>query len=320
MYEINRSVALENHSQIQKIVTNSKSQVNYIMNNITFGSIVFGENDNQFWIKKINNFVCSQNESNSTPTRASGLFVVKEDHARHDGEEFLLFKKELTKDRMNLLFRNREETLEIESKWLLYEDSQVISRQDKLTNISDNGIVVKGFLSRFAFSHGEYDIYSQQSRWGRENQGDWSNLSSGTLRLGTRWGRTSEGGTPFAAIRERYSQGAIAFHIVPKGNWTMLFQNLTVFNSIPMMILELGQSDMDMNWPLAAGETLIAPEILIQPLKDKDIHSGTADIHQVINKRSFAPVRNSLPVSYNCWLDKMDVLEVPRLRRQLSGG
>ena len=71
MYEINRSVALENHSQIQKIVTNSKSQVNYIMNNITFGSIVFGENDNQFWIKKINNFVCSQNESNSTPTRAS---------------------------------------------------------------------------------------------------------------------------------------------------------------------------------------------------------------------------------------------------------
>ncbi|NLZ62261.1 MAG: hypothetical protein GX902_00500 [Lentisphaerae bacterium] len=208
-------------------------------------------------------------------------------------------------------------TVAIQSVWKLCPQSGLFSRRDRICNTSSASIVLRRFLARFPFAAGDYEVYAQHSRWGRESQGQWCAFNSGTLKLAHRWGRTTEGGAPYAAVREKYCRHALALHVIPNGKWCLKFRQYGFSNLKPMLIAELGQDDEDFQLTLAPGESFEAPEILLQLLPGREVESGTAELHRYLLEH-LAPAVPPLPVVYNTWLDRMTTLEVPRLRQQLA--
>ena len=75
----------------------------------------------------------------------------------------------------------------------------------------------------------------------------------------------------------------------------------------PPLTLETGLEEEQLSYVLAPGETLSAPELLIQELPDRQVHSGTVALHRYANKNLSGKDR-PLPVVSNTWLDKMTVL------------
>lgn len=249
--------------------------------------------------------------------QAAGLFLLAFGRTRLEGWHWRCVGVQARADEIVFTLRDREERVELHSVWRCDPDCRITSRRDTVKNLGRESLTVRRFLARLPLASGDYEVYSQHSRWSKENQGAWSDFPSGMLRLTTRWGRTTEGGVPFAGLRGRYNSAALAFHILPEGNWMMRFHKEGFSNYKTYMNAEFGQSDEDFEYELRPGATLATPEILIQELPGREIASGSALLHRYALNQLAPPCRD-YPVVYNTWLDKMTVLKPERLRRQLD--
>lgn len=200
------------------------------------------------------------------------------------------------------------------------EKCNILSRRDTLENIGKTPLVIRRYLTHSAFQCGEYEICSQRSLWGEESQSSFQTIRSGKVELATRSGRFCEGSTPYAVIRETYSDHALAFHLFPVGNYTMRFTALNTDGSasFPNLFAECGHSDDNLHLTLEPGEEFSAPEILMQILPTREIRSGVPALNAYLNKRFPSRDEKYFPVVYNTWLDRMTKLDVPRLERQLE--
>ena len=210
-----------------------------------------------------------------------------------------------------------DHSFSVRTVFTLDAENAIISRKDTLVNTSGTELEILRFNARMSFTSADYEIYTQQSRWGLENQGQWTPLNAGAVELNARRGRWTEGGTPFAAIRSSEGSRALAFHLIPNGDYCMRFSLPAYSTYKPALTLETGLEEEQLSYVLDPGEEMTSPELLIQELPDREVYSGTASLHRYANK-NFVGEERSLPVVYNTWLDKMTVLEVPRLRRQLA--
>ena len=246
-----------------------------------------------------------------------GLVSLRTDEGLFDGGELIFEGAREEKDLLELSFRSPGSTFRVKSTWTFHAASGVLSRKDVFLNIGNSPRTVRRFFPKLVFQSGDYSLYSQQSRWGMESQGVWRDLFCGSIELRSRLGRWTEGGTPFAALRTEESCGALAFQLIPNGDYLMRFTASVVSTMKPHCLFQYGLSDDFLEAQVLPGETLEAPELLIQQLPTREAYSGSAMLHRYANE-CLCPPWKPLPVLYNTWLDVMGDLDVPRMRRQLQ--
>lgn len=224
-----------------------------------------------------------------------------------------------TGSRRLLRFRDENGKLEITITLTFDAATRIMSRRDTLRNLTKEPIMLRTYLARFPFNHGEYEVYGQRSIWAAESVGNWNRLHNGAIVFNSREGRWAESSTPFAVLRDSYSSHALAFFVMAMGDWQIRFaaDASTGAGKLTEMNVEAGLNDAGLQLELAPKENWDAPEILIQVLPGREAWSGTAACHEYLNRR-FPPRPGHAPVVYNTWLDRMDELSVPRLERQLA--
>ncbi|MBO4630709.1 MAG: alpha-galactosidase [Lentisphaeria bacterium] len=220
-------------------------------------------------------------------------------------------------NRKKILWSDDKKSLEIISEIVYEPETKVISRRDTLRNTGKKTLSVRRYLARFPFNRGEYELYSQQGRWRRESVGAWHKLLDSKAELSSREGRWCEGSAPYAVLRDSYSTHALAFMVCPEGDWVLRFSAASELGKLNDMTVEAGLSDDRLALKLAPGETWTAPEVMVQILPTRELESGTALMNRYLNHRFPARPGHS-PVLYNTWLDQLNVLDVPRLERQLK--
>ena len=211
-------------------------------------------------------------------------------------------------------------TLKITQYLEFDERNEILSRRDVLENTGKAPLTLRQYFSLIPFQCGEYELFTQRSLWGEESQGQWETLRNGKRELSTRPGRFCEGSTPYAVLRDTYNRHALAFLLLPAGDYAMRFSVLNPEGSasLPNVFCQCGMSDDHWKMTLAPGEQWEAPELLIQILPGREAESGCAAINNYLNSRF--PIRDEklFPVVYNTWLDRMNKLDVDRMTRQLE--
>ena len=210
--------------------------------------------------------------------------------------------------------------IHIDSRWQLDADTGVWSRSDTLENVGQEMVILNRCLARFVFAPDHYEVYNQGSRWCNENQGRWQRLSHGTLVLRSEGGRTTQGGTPYVALRPVGASRGVAFHVLPRGNWTIRVRTRTASGgeALPFTVVELGLADESLRLEIPPGGTLSLPEILIQGLPEGQVHLAAPRLHEYVVAHKLGSAKKTTPLVYNTWFDTFEELDVQRLSRQLQ--
>ena len=280
---------------------------------------IFGLDGKRAWLRELGGVGFGTDGLDTGPRHTQGLAVVNTASGRLEAEDWICLSA--AADGANgavLRLQAADSGLELESHWTADPASGVVSRRDRLTNRGPVAVTVLRCLARLGLPVGDWEIYAQESRWCHESQGGWLPLPPGALQLGCAWGRTAQGGTAFAAIRPVGGGAGLACHVVPVGNWVIRFRGHTQGDSLPFVSVELGLADDNLHFELAPGTTFDLPEILLQAMPVGDVAAAAPDLHRFLLRRDYAQAKPYAPIVFNTWFDEFEILDVPRLRRQLA--
>ena len=252
------------------------------------------------------------------PARVQGSFALNTDSGRFEGADWHCAA--LSEHEGGAMLRQAVSggALELVSAWAVDAATGVVSRNDSLSNTGRETAIVRRCLARFCLPAGNYEVYFQQSRWCNENQGAWQALRAGELALRCAPGRSAQGCTPYACIRNVETRRGLAVHVLPCGNWVIRFSAAPAADSLPFVAVELGLSDENLRLALRPGESLALPGLLFQELPGGEPHLAAPALHEHMLARHFSKAKPEAPVVYNTWFDEFELLDVPRLRRQLA--
>ena len=280
---------------------------------------IFIESQNGVFLSQLLGRYCGICARDEGPERIRGLFALVVGGEGIEWQRFLLKESSFSESAARVLWAVDGVPLELETTWKLDTQSGVWSRQDVLRNTGSGSVTIDRCLSRFSFTPGTYEVYSQASRWCHENQGAWVGLEHGGLVYRSEGGRTSQGTTPFICLRGADDRGGVAFHLVPQGNWVIQVNACALGNdSLPGLVLEMGLSDDNLRYALLPGETLELPEIWLYHLDGSEPHQGIDRFHQHLLGDLDQTRKPFAPVVYNTWFDDFDFLDLGRLRQQLK--
>jgi alpha-galactosidase len=190
---------------------------------------------------------------------------------------------------------------------------------DTIHNDGDRMVCIEAVAARFALTPGCYEAHTQDSQWGTENVMCRRILGPEALELSCRGGRTAERSTPYLCLSERESQQAVAFHLIPQGNWCIrVIPSAAVGQLVPQRVVELGPKDVDLTFALSPNQAWTLPEILVQSLPGMHPEGGAPRLHQYLLATESCRRRRDLPFVYNTWGDATDTLDLGRLRIQLT--
>ena len=282
---------------------------------------VFSRATGRFWIERLCGLTVGREGLDNGPAATRGVALLKLDGRRYEGERLVLEKAKASPASLVCRWRVGDTKVRLTTTWTGDAETGIVSRRDTLTNAGARPVVVSRCLARVAFSPGRYECHTQAADWCRESQGAWYPLHTG-LRLSHLSGRTTCGGTPYLALRLAGTAQGIAFHVLPRGNWTIRVSPVPCFSSEgpfgPYTVVEMGLADENLHRTLRPGETFELPEILCQPLPGGEAHLGAPALHRYLLTRHYPDAKPGAPVVYNTWFDQFDILDVPRLRTQLA--
>lgn len=233
-------------------------------------------------------------------------------------QDFKLVKSDFGSDSVSMDYQIYSGKLLYRCQWNLCSITGIWSRRDTLINLSDADISIFRCLSKFVFSPGYYEVYSQSGNRKLESQGLWQQLHHGGRVFGSEGGFTCLGSTPFLGLREVGKRRGIAFHIIPQGNWRIYANTMASASKAAFTVIEAGLSDENLNMKLPTGGSMDLPEILIHSLPDGEIHLGMPALHKYLNRLIEDSSHKKVPVVYNTWYDYWDNLNINRLREQLA--
>ncbi|NQU12102.1 alpha-galactosidase [bacterium] len=279
---------------------------------------VFRQAPGRLWLSCLVGEPCGADSPDRGTDRTRGPLVLSTSLGRFEAAGLHPQQVDVQPDHLDLHWVTSDGNLRVENEWQFCRTTGVVRRQDRLVNQSPGPVTVYRCQARFCFAPGRYEVYRQDGRWCRENQGEWSPLSAGWIELRHEWGRTTEGGTPYLCLRPQGEQRGVVFHLLPRGNWTIRAGTAGLAGERPFAVVELGLADEDLHCVLAAGESLALPVVLMQPLPSGEPHRAAPGLHRYVNREILPGTKREAPVVYNTWFDQSDQLEVPRLRRQLQ--
>lgn len=186
----------------------------------------------------------------------------------------------------------------------------VLVRDDSLSNEGENTVRIRRCLSRFALQGNEYDVYTQYSGWMNESEGAWQPLNTGVTAFSGGL-RTNENASPVLALWDRQTGHGIAFHLFASCSWIMRAAVRAEMQE-SVTVIECGVNDAGLDYPLAPGETLRLPRILVIPFTDKR-SIGCDRLHAWFDR---VYPKTCLPVICNTWMMTFDRLDTDALKLQ----
>ncbi|MGE5557218.1 MAG: alpha-galactosidase [Bacillota bacterium] len=277
--------------------------------------ISFIKDKDQLLLESLFGLLCA---GGNGPSHNQAPALLRIDAHRFASMDFKASKVDWDDRNLRVIWEIVESKMQLMTEWEFFPDFAVLKRKDTLVNTGRSPISIYGYLSRLALQPGNYELYGQSSPWGAENNGCWIPLHTGTVELGCVGGRTSQGVTPYACIREKQYNRGLAVHIIPCGNWKMRFTSYPATQGQAALAIESGMADDHLQMSLKPGQTWQSPEIFFQPLVEGRPETAAPSLHQWSNRYWFGQAKKEAPVVYNTWLDQFDNLELPRLRSQLS--
>jgi alpha-galactosidase len=281
-------------------------------------SVHFKRTEQDFWLVSLFGLLCDPVENGANRFYPIKPAVIRTNRDSFNAANFTLLTVVVEEYHFWVTWRVGRGGVALETEWRFDPEESILSRRDTLSNRGRDPATILRWLASISLQPGDYEIYSQSSRWATENQGKWAPLNSGTISLGCEEGRTSQGSTPYACLRLISSRQGLAIHLLPLGNWTIKFRPVTYHQGLARLDLEAGQSDEALRYLLNPGEQWTAPELLFQPLPTGQPEDAASSLHRYANQRWFLQGRKDLPVAYNTWLDRFDLLDPARLEAQLS--
>ena len=248
---------------------------------------------------------------------ASGMAVVSVDSQRLEGPKFQYECSSDSADYFQYSATDKNNTVRFDGEWCFEYAYGLVACRSKLTNTSDKAVMVRRALPRWTFSSGDYEVYSQLSRWGAENQLQRTDFNGAGLELKARDARSTAGATPFCAIKDKENGLGAAFHVIPKGNWIIRIHSDVLSNDSPNLVLEAGLADNDLFFQLAPGESIELPEVLLQEMSSGDIRDLTMPLHRYMNEKRLPDDFQLPPIVYNSWLYRFTSFTREQLTAQL---
>jgi alpha-galactosidase len=279
---------------------------------------VFATTDSSVFLRRLFAFSCGCHGEDSGLDRVRGLLVLDTDAGRVETHALTGSLAGAQNNGAALTWEGKG--VRIRSDWDFSSPDGIVSRRDRVTRLPGapgGPMRVRRAMARFVFAPGGYEVFTQESRWCHESQGEWRDARGG-VDIASEGSRTCMGAAPYIALRDSRG-GGIAFHLVPRGNWKIRLQNVASgYSLLPhALVLEMGFGDETMDWLLEEGASMEMPEILMQHLPGGRPHELTAPLHRYLLSRRPDP-RPVPPVIYNTWYDVYDKLDVQRLRGQLA--
>lgn len=279
----------------------------------------FVQTEKKVWLRRLFGLTGGFGGSDDSLAQAQGLALVDCSTGRAEGDALVPETIEFTADAAHFVWRAGQTGLAIDSRWTFCGRTGIWSRQDTLTNRGTEPVTVFKFLARFVFTPGAYELYCQECRWSNENRGGWTTLEHGTLELACEQARTCLGSTPYLYVRDKDRQTGVAFHLLPVGNWLIRIRRQPIGpDATPFLVVEAGQRIEDLKMVVGPGESVAAPEILIQAGPEGQPHLAAPRLHRYVLPRYFAQAKTAAPLVYNTWFDWFDVLSLDRMRSQLA--
>ena len=198
----------------------------------------------------------------------------------------------------------------------IYHDEDGVNlRTDCIKNTSDHDVDLRTAFSKFVFHGGEYEVYSQYSEWTTESIGQWQPLLS-EVSGGNDDVRMNANNNPFVAIYNTQNGHGTAFHILADSTWRYRVKKYYKQTKprVLQIHVELGINDRDFCKKLAPGEEFVLPTILYYDFTEKR-DMAAYKLHRWCNK--VYPAR-SMPVIYNSWLARADLISYDFLADQLA--
>ncbi len=282
-------------------------------------STVFHNTERGLHLSRLWGLACGVEGNPGGHPEAQGLLTLAVDGKRCMAADFTVERLDHRPTGLERVLALRNPHLRLFSRWSNHPATGVLCRQDTLVNTGTTPVRITSVAARFAFTPGRYMAHWQESQWGNENVLQGRVLGGETVELACRGGRTNEGCTPYLCLAETESRTAVAFHLVPQGNWRIrVAASTTVGQLVPQRVVELGPADAGLGYELAPGEVWELPEILIQSLPDGRPESGPPLLHRYLNETGGGNRRRDLPFVYNTWADATERLDLARLRLQLA--
>ena len=249
----------------------------------------------------------------------SGLAVVCVDEKRLEGPKWKYEILSSSEKEFCFAASDAGKTVCMEAKWSFEPEYDLIDCRYSLKNTGDKAVTVRRALPRWVFSPGEYNIYSQMSRWNSENILQCQTLRGADIHLHGRAARSTVGNTPFCVIRDEENMTAAAFHVFPRGNWAINVHSDIISNEYPAAVVEAGLSDNDLFLTLQPGEVIELPEILIQEIPMGDLLKISAPLQKYMIRKRMPDVKlHQPPVVYNGWLYRFTDFTHEQLSKQLQ--
>lgn len=248
---------------------------------------------------------------NPAVPECSSLLFVDSDAGRFEGKKWELVSVNQVENGVDLIQRAGG-VFEARTEVRLHAQTGVISWNLSLSNLDGQDHVIYSCLPRFILQGGAFEAYAQYSTWCGENQGSWVDLKAGNLVLTNSAGRSCDSATPFACIRNKFNGMAIAFHVLPMGDWVIRMRRLSGHRN-SFTLVEAGLSDASLRMVLPAGETVEMPELLMVGFEG-DVINCSIPIQKYILDRF--PNRMVSPLVYNTWFLDYDTVEMDRMMAQ----
>ena len=248
----------------------------------------------------------------------SGAAVICADSMRLEGKKLKYRVSEVKNDSFCFDITDENSRIKLECRWIFDTAHKVISCNYTLVNTGDQTLTVRRALPRWVFSPGRYRLHYQESRWLAESLPRCTELNGADINLHARAARSSCGNTPFCILEDMENSAAAAFHVVPRGNWTIQIHSRILSCEAAMPVIEAGLSDSDLFFPLGEGERLELPEVIITEVPKCDPGLAGALIQKYFINNRLPENLNTPPVVYNSWLYRFTNFTAPQLREQLS--
>ncbi|MCF6175960.1 MAG: alpha-galactosidase [Victivallaceae bacterium] len=281
----------------------------------------FLKENNSFILRKLFSMTCAYNgELNEEVPALGGTFTAFCNKKKYETNKLLLAEIEEKNNELIFILKSKDNSFSVVQNWKYSAASKLFHCKYKIVNNTNETLTINRALAQFTFSHGDYELYTQKSHWGCENIGSWIKCHGSCIELRTASGRSSCGNTPFCVLKETETNKAVAFHVIPKGNWVIRAYAKTVNNEADNCVIEAGLSDNDLFFDLASQEELELPEIIIQEVPDCDVSKSAALLHRYCLGSEFEKknLAEELPLLYNTWLYRFTDFTVKQLDEQLK--
>ena len=287
---------------------------------IDFGMTCFEQSGADIMLKELFG-MRMYSSHDGTPRRLKGSLDIFTSLGALDDTQSKLLSHEKTADTLTLKYSYYDGALEHQSVFTFDKECGICRRQDRLKNLSNEDVTLYRAQPKFCFSSGQYQAYTQTSVWCYENDGSWNDIVTG-IYLQNEGARTTQGNTPFIAVKDILALKGVAFHILPVGNWSA---ELSVSSSgigsqaPPLYTLKLGHSANDFAYKLGTGEIFVLPELLLHALPKGSLYTAAPYLHSYLLKMENADDREitSRKVVYNPWFDCYDHIELKRFKERL---